>query len=188
MATVRIDSEHARESAIIRGRVQYVRGVDIDTHEEVSFLAPGTNAGVIELLYQAAYEPQFSTIRDDLVFQRWHHDRWLCSSFTNRGLPSGMGRQPVLIDRHDSTGGDSMTTNIKTPAVHDGFAVAALVLGICWVFGIGSILAVIFGAISMHHASAAARQSSGLAIAGLVLGIIGSIIFVIFWVNVLTGL
>jgi hypothetical protein len=62
---------------------------------------------------------------------------------------------------------------------HDGFAIASLVLGICWVWGIGSILAIIFAAVSNKQAKAAGRSSSGLATAGLVLGIIGAALIVL---------
>jgi hypothetical protein len=53
-------------------------------------------------------------------------------------------------------------------------AVAAMVLGILWLFWIGSILAVIFGHISLsrikHDRTLGGR---GMAIAGVVLGYVG---------------
>lgn len=53
-------------------------------------------------------------------------------------------------------------------------AIAAMVLGILWLFWIGSILAVIFGHIAMsrikHDRTLGGR---GMAVAGLVLGYIG---------------
>lgn len=55
----------------------------------------------------------------------------------------------------------------------DGFAVASLVLGILWIFWIGSILAVVFGHLSLRHAKREQRPAPGLAIAGLVLGYLG---------------
>jgi hypothetical protein len=55
----------------------------------------------------------------------------------------------------------------------DGFAVASLVLGILWIFWIGSILAVVFGHLSLRHAKREHRPAPGLAIAGLILGYIG---------------
>ena len=54
-----------------------------------------------------------------------------------------------------------------------GLAVAALVLGIVWVWGIGSILAVIFGHIALAETRDGRKGGQGLAIAGLVLGWIG---------------
>jgi Domain of unknown function (DUF4190) len=57
----------------------------------------------------------------------------------------------------------------------NGFAVAALVLGIVWFWWIGSILAVIFGAVALHQIdrSRGTQGGKGLAVAGLVLGLVG---------------
>jgi hypothetical protein len=59
----------------------------------------------------------------------------------------------------------------------EGLAVASLVLGIVWAYWIGSILAVIFGAIAIKriNESNGWRTGKGMAIAGLTLGIIGSV-------------
>lgn len=57
----------------------------------------------------------------------------------------------------------------------NGLAVASLVLGIVWVYGLSSILAVIFGhvALSQIKKTDGAQPGKGLAIAGLVLGYVG---------------
>lgn len=57
----------------------------------------------------------------------------------------------------------------------DGLAVAALVLGIIWLYWIGSILAVIFGGVALKriNASNGWRTGKGMAVAGLVLGLVG---------------
>jgi hypothetical protein len=56
-----------------------------------------------------------------------------------------------------------------------GLAVAALVLGIVWVYWLGSILAVIFGAVAIKqiNRSNGWRTGKGMAVAGLVLGLVG---------------
>ena len=61
-----------------------------------------------------------------------------------------------------------------TPKV-DGLAIASLVLGILWLYWIGSILAVIFAGVALKriNASNGWRTGKGMAIAGLVLGLIG---------------
>ena len=57
-----------------------------------------------------------------------------------------------------------------------GLAVASLVLGILWLYWIGSILAIIFGAVAIKqiNESNGWRTGKGMAIAGLVLGLVGA--------------
>ena len=76
----------------------------------------------------------------------------------------------------------SMTTN--------GMAVASLVLGILWIFGLGSLLALIFGVVGNGQIkkSHGTQSGRGLAIAGVVLGAVGvasSILWIIFVVAVI---
>jgi hypothetical protein len=61
--------------------------------------------------------------------------------------------------------------------------VTSLVLGIVWVFGVGSILAVIFGFVgrSQIRRSGGRQSGGGLAIAGIVLGVIG-VAGLILWI------
>lgn len=65
----------------------------------------------------------------------------------------------------------------------NGFAIASLVLGIVWVFGVGAILAVIFGFVARKQISeSGGRQGgSGMALAGIILGFVG-IAGVILWI------
>jgi hypothetical protein len=62
-----------------------------------------------------------------------------------------------------------------SPPRTNGLAIASMVLGIVWVYWIGSILAVIFGhvALSQIKKSGGALRGRGMAIAGLVLGYVG---------------
>jgi hypothetical protein len=57
----------------------------------------------------------------------------------------------------------------------NGFAVAALVLGIVWLYWIGSILALVFGYVakSQIEKSGGRETGRGMAIAGIVLGWVG---------------
>ncbi|MBO0824168.1 MAG: DUF4190 domain-containing protein [Actinobacteria bacterium] len=55
----------------------------------------------------------------------------------------------------------------------DGLAIASMVLGIVWIYGLGSILAVIFGHVSLRKIANEGKGGRGMAIAGLVLGYIG---------------
>jgi Domain of unknown function (DUF4190) len=63
-----------------------------------------------------------------------------------------------------------------------GLAIASMVLGIVWIFWLGSILAVIFGhvALSQIKRSMGALTGRGMAIAGLVLGYLGIVTLVGF--------
>ena len=55
-----------------------------------------------------------------------------------------------------------------------GLAIASMVVGIVWVYWIGSILAVIFGHVSLSQISRdETLRGRGMAIAGLVLGYVG---------------
>src|SRR5438874_5729355 len=53
-----------------------------------------------------------------------------------------------------------------------GFAIASLVLGILWVYFIGSILAIVFGFVALNQIKQRNQNGRGMAIAGLVLGFI----------------
>jgi hypothetical protein len=59
----------------------------------------------------------------------------------------------------------------------DGLAIASLVLGILWIWWIGSILALIFGIIAIKriNRSNGWRTGKGMAIAGTVLGAVGAV-------------
>jgi hypothetical protein len=69
---------------------------------------------------------------------------------------------------------------IAAPAGFDGFAIAALVLGILG----GSILALIFSVVALSRIKKRKTRGKGLAIAGLVLGILGIIFWVLFIIGV----
>jgi Domain of unknown function (DUF4190)/zinc-ribbon domain len=59
-----------------------------------------------------------------------------------------------------------------TPATN-GMAIASMVLGIVWVYWIGSILALIFGYIALNQIKRTGQNGRAMAIAGIVLGWIG---------------
>ena len=66
---------------------------------------------------------------------------------------------------------------VQPPATQktNGFAIASLVLGIVWIYWIGSILALVFGYVarSQIRRSEGMQSGDGMAIAGIVLGWIG---------------
>lgn len=52
----------------------------------------------------------------------------------------------------------------------NGLAIASMILGIVWIYWIGSLLAVIFGHIALAQTARTGQQGRGMAIAGVVLG------------------
>jgi hypothetical protein len=78
------------------------------------------------------------------------------------------------------------------PTSTNGMAIASLVLGILWLYWIGSILALIFGYIAKRQIdeSQGRQTGRGMAIAGIVLGWIGvgigvllAVVGVLFWLG-----
>jgi Domain of unknown function (DUF4190) len=67
------------------------------------------------------------------------------------------------------------------PPRTNGMAIASLILGILWICGIGSILALIFGLVARNQIrdSRGQQQGDGMAIAGIVLGGIGVALMVL---------
>lgn len=95
---------------------------------------------------------------------------------------SGQAAPTPASERQPAVGSASPAWATRKPAVHDGLAIASLVCSFVWVFGINSIIAIIFAGISMSRAKAENRSASGLAIAGLcigILGVLGLILFII---------
>jgi len=75
------------------------------------------------------------------------------------------------------------------PAKTNGFAIASMVLGIIWIYWIGSILALVFGYIakSQIEQSGGAQTGMGMAVAGIVLGWIGVGILLLFVLLIAIG-
>src|SRR5437867_515265 len=77
-------------------------------------------------------------------------------------------------------------TTLEAAGASNGFCVASLVLGIiglpAFCIGIPALLAIIFGIIGYNQVSASGVENSGkgMAIAGIVCGVIGAVLFVLF--------
>ena len=69
----------------------------------------------------------------------------------------------------------------------NGMAVASFVLSLLWMWGLGSLLAIIFGAIGRKQTSESGQGGSGLATAGLVIGIVGLVGSVILTIVVIAA-
>jgi uncharacterized protein DUF4190 len=61
----------------------------------------------------------------------------------------------------------------QQPPSTNGFAIASMILGILWLYWVGSILALIFGYVARGQIRAGNQTGDGMAIAGIVLGWIG---------------
>lgn len=73
----------------------------------------------------------------------------------------------------------------RAAPVHDGLAIASLVLSIVWLGGLGSVLGAVFGHMSLAEAKRSHRPASALAVTGTVLGWLGMAAGVIALVLVL---
>ncbi|MFC5184051.1 DUF4190 domain-containing protein [Actinomadura harenae] len=54
-----------------------------------------------------------------------------------------------------------------------GFAVASLVFSLLWLCGVGSVFAIVFGVLALPRIKRRGQSGRGLAVAGLVLGVLG---------------
>jgi hypothetical protein len=65
----------------------------------------------------------------------------------------------------------------------NGLAIASVVLGLFWMWWIGSVLAVVFGHVALKQIEQSGQSGRGLALAGLVLGYFGlaTLLFVILF-------
>ena len=78
------------------------------------------------------------------------------------------------------TGGGQPPSETTTPPHYyapgrptNGLAIASMVLGILWLSGLGAVLALIFGYISLRQIQERGESGRGMAIAGIVLGWVG---------------
>ncbi len=67
------------------------------------------------------------------------------------------------------------------PRATNGFAIASMVLGILWLYWIGSILALIFGYVARSQIRERNEGGDGMAIAGIVLGWVGIATLILFF-------
>ena len=61
----------------------------------------------------------------------------------------------------------------------NGLAIASLVLGILWLFWLGSLVGLILGLVALKQIKNRNQGGRGIAIAGVVLGIVGLVLFVV---------
>ncbi len=70
---------------------------------------------------------------------------------------------------------------------NNGMAIASMVLGIVWIYWIGSVLALVFGFIAKKQIRETGEGGSGMATAGIVLGAIGMVTLTLFFIAGFSG-
>ena len=66
-------------------------------------------------------------------------------------------------------------TVTKSTTSTNGMAIASMVLGIVWLWGLGSVLALVLGYAAKREIKRTNQNGSGMATAGIVLGWIGAV-------------
>lgn len=88
-------------------------------------------------------------------------------------------RDEEITERHPLLMGHSVPEVPMAAQRADGLAVAALVLSLCWLGGLGSVLAIWFAVASRREAWQAGRQASTMSSAALLLGWLGIAVTVV---------
>jgi hypothetical protein len=84
--------------------------------------------------------------------------------------PYGQGPQPY---GQPPLPGQPYGYGYPPPRRTNGLAIASMVLGILWLYWIGSILALVFGYVARKQIRERGESGDGMAIAGIVLGWVG---------------
>jgi hypothetical protein len=96
-------------------------------------------------------------------------------------------RQAVSpTDQHGARGTASRVTPVARVGTN-GLAIASLVLGVLWIWWLGSLLAVIFGHFARRQIRETGAGGDGLAVAGLILGWIGLAVLGVLVVGLLSA-
>ena len=99
------------------------------------------------------------------------------------GPPPVYGAPPAGYGPPPAGYGPSSTPYGYTPYQQtqgtNGFAIASMVLGILWIYWIGSILAIIFGFVAYGQIKERNQSGRGMATAGIILGFIGVAMIVV---------
>jgi hypothetical protein len=88
--------------------------------------------------------------------------------------------QPILV-----------ASEVYQPPRTSGLAIASLVLGLLWLCGLGSLLALVFASVALSQISRSRGrlEGKGMAIAGMVLGIVGLCLYALpFFASFLAGI
>jgi hypothetical protein len=90
------------------------------------------------------------------------------------GMPEGQPyQQPAPGAPYPGPYGPPQGYPYAPPRSTNGLAIASMVLGILWLYWIGSVLALVFGYIARRQIRERGENGGGMATAGIVLGWIG---------------
>jgi hypothetical protein len=102
---------------------------------------------------------------------RWDGSQWVPNAAPPPPPPhAGQPVQPYQPG-HPST--YQYPAYVAAPQATNGMAIASMVLGILWLYWIGSVLALIFGYVALGQIKERNQGGRGMAIAGIVLGWVG---------------
>lgn len=96
----------------------------------------------------------------------WDGTQWAASQPSHPPTPQASAPQPAPV---------AYGAPVATGSPANGMAIAALILSIIWLAGLGSILAIILGIVALRQIreSDGAQGGRGMAISGIVIGVIG---------------
>src|SRR4051794_2567086 len=95
------------------------------------------------------------------------------------GQPQPYAPQPYGQQPYAQPYGQPYGPPYAQPQRTNGLAIASMVLGILWLYWIGSVLALVFGYIAKNQIRQRGESGGGMATAGIVLGWVGVGFFVI---------
>ena len=102
------------------------------------------------------------------------------------GTAPPMGTMPPLGAMPPPMPQVTYVQQIQTQSTN-GLAIASMVLGIVWVWWIGSILALIFGVVARKQIRERGQKGDGMAIAGIVLGCVGAATLILVIILAIAG-
>jgi hypothetical protein len=137
------------------------------------FSQHGTNHGPVDFAHLQRLASSGQIVAEDMVWQEGFSE-WVAAGRVPGLMKAAVGSPSLQpSDVYYRAMAPSNSRARVVPRV-SSLAVASLVLGILWLAGIGSILAIVFGAVSIYqiHHSRGKLAGMGMAVAGLVLGIV----------------
>ena len=107
------------------------------------------------------------------------------TEFSPPNPPYGPPGSHPWPSQHAGSGPPGYDYYAPTSARTNGMAIASMVLGILWIYWIGSVLALVFGYVAKQQIRQRGEGGEGMATAGIVLGWIGvsfMALFIVFGV------